>query len=437
MLRRLRYLLFMLLISRCAAAQTYEPGLLIRSNGDTLRGEIENGFWVEPPTFIHFRRGAGSEAELFRPAQLRAVSFTGGRYFRYQALALDHAATTQVGELPRGNAPRLEVDSLLAEVLLAGPVSLLRVVRPGSTHYVLQRPDRPALELAERQYLWERPGGGWQIMDGNNYHDQLKLYFRDCPAAAQAAKNAAFTAEGLALVAQAYATSCTTARQPAQSWLAQSRPRRRGAFRGGVLAGMRYNRIESPSSALVGTCTDCLVRPFAGLYAELFQPSRVTAFYGELSLSKFRNQGVQDFGYQNNVLVYRAFEYGGWLGTARLGVRYFRPLAHSQQLLFGLGFEYNRAFGLTLPVKDATASYLVPGNGDDAYATPTLLPNLSVGWRQQRLTLLLDGQAYTSQGDRHDFLRFFVDRNFALRLGASYRLGRNPDDSQTPLGQGK
>ncbi|MCC3152127.1 hypothetical protein [Hymenobacter sp. BT770] len=28
-----------------ALAQAYEPGLLVRSNGDTLRGEIENSFW--------------------------------------------------------------------------------------------------------------------------------------------------------------------------------------------------------------------------------------------------------------------------------------------------------------------------------------------------------------------------------------------------------
>ena len=36
-------------------AQTFEPGLLVRSNGDTLRGEIENGFWKELLAFIRYR----------------------------------------------------------------------------------------------------------------------------------------------------------------------------------------------------------------------------------------------------------------------------------------------------------------------------------------------------------------------------------------------
>jgi hypothetical protein len=428
----LRCLFFLLLVCRCVAAQTYEPGLLVRSNGDTLRGEIENGFWVEQPTFIHFRRAVGSPVELFKPAQLRAVSFAGGRYFRYQALELDHLATTQVGELPRGNARQLKTDSLLAEVLLAGPVSLVRVVRPSSTHYVVQRPGRPALELAERQYLWEGPSGGWQIMEGNNYREQLKLYFIDCPAATQVAKNARFTAAGLVAVAQAYATDCTNARQPAQSWLAQAQPRRHSSFQGGILAGVRYNRIESSYSELAGTCTDCLAHPFGGFYAELFQPSRVTAFYGELSLSSFHNRGAQDFGYQNNVVSYSAFDYRGMLGTARLGVRYFRPLAHSQQLVFGLGLEYNRAFGLTMPAKSATASYIFPDTDNNPYASTTLLPNLSVGWRSQRLTLFLDGQAYNDYSNG-GFVRFFVAHSFALRLGASYRLGRNPDDRLVSL----
>ena len=45
MLPRLLFLLSLLSVcSFNALAQAYEPGLLVRANGDTLRGEIENGF---------------------------------------------------------------------------------------------------------------------------------------------------------------------------------------------------------------------------------------------------------------------------------------------------------------------------------------------------------------------------------------------------------
>ena len=41
-------------------AQAFEPGLLMRSNDDTRRGGIENGFWTEPPAFIRYRSAPNS-----------------------------------------------------------------------------------------------------------------------------------------------------------------------------------------------------------------------------------------------------------------------------------------------------------------------------------------------------------------------------------------
>ena len=44
-------------------AQTFEPGLLVRSNGDTLRGEIENDFWTEPPALIRYRSAPNNPSQ--------------------------------------------------------------------------------------------------------------------------------------------------------------------------------------------------------------------------------------------------------------------------------------------------------------------------------------------------------------------------------------
>jgi hypothetical protein len=115
-LRLLLTLPAFLLASLLSHAQIFEPGLLVRSTGDTLRGEIENSFWTEPPTSIHFRAAPGSPAQLFKPRQLRAVSFTGGRAFRYAGLPIDHAAKDKIGDLPYENRPDVHVDSLLAGI---------------------------------------------------------------------------------------------------------------------------------------------------------------------------------------------------------------------------------------------------------------------------------------------------------------------------------
>ena len=410
-------------------AQTYEPGYLVRSTGDTLRGEIENEFWEQPPTFIRFRPAADHPSELLRPRQLRAVSFTGGRYFRYEVLLLDHAAETRLQQLPRGNSVDMQPDSVLAEVLLTGPVELLRVARPGAVHFEVRRSGQPPLRLSERQYLGENERGGWSVKDGNNYRDQLAIYFIGCPAAEQAARAATYTSLGLGAVAKAYARNCAPAGPPLRSWLARAAPRRRVAFQGGVLAGGRFNRIESASALLAGgECTDCRPHPFGGLYAELLSPGRTSALYGELSLSPFRSQDAYYLGLDpaSGVPQYVSASFRALLATARIGGRRFIPLAHDQQLVAGFSFEYNVVLAESPVPLTKTYRYNFPTEAN-AYAAPVLLPGLLLGWRHQRFTVSLDGQLYHSGRDLDGLGSILVGSSWAARLGLSYRLGRHPD----------
>ena len=229
----------------------------------------------------------------------------------------------------------------------------------------------------------------------------------------------------LVATVQAFNQACGPTHQPGRSWLAQASLRRRVAFQAGVLVGGRLNHISSPSYYLGDACTDCQVHPFGGLYAELFQPNRIAAVYGELSLSSFRNQGAEHVGGTSGSPIYMYYSYQGLLSTARLGVRFFFPLRHEQQLLFGLSYEWNTVWHPTQTVT-AGPAYLVRDE-DLPFATPTLLPNLALGWRIRRLTLSLDGQVYRSKSDDDGISSLFLGKDFGVRFGTAYRLGRNPD----------
>ena len=433
MLLRLFYFILALstLGALSAQAQIYEPGLLVRANGDTLRGEIENGFWNEPPTFIRFRPAAGSASVLYQPRQLRAVSFTKGRRFRYEALPIDYAADTRLDMLHHGYVLDVRRDSLLAEVLVEGPTMLWRVARPGAVHYLVRRPGQPVIDLSERRYLRQSSQGTWVVTEGNNYHNQLQFYFSDCPTTREAAATVAFTTAALVELVRAYYAACAPDQPVAHSWLAQAAPRRKVSFQGGVLAGMRYHRLESPAYDLAGTTTDGGLHPFGGFYAELMQPSRTAAFYGELSLSSFRNKSLQYAGTDlNGTIIYSRFDYRALLGTARIGVRFLSPLAHDRQLVFTIGLEYNEVFA---PKATITSGPIIPlATEEFVYATPTLLPNFGVGWRRQHLTLHLDGQLYRNDGDAYTPSTLLFGTNLAARLGASYRLGRSSDAKAAP-----
>ncbi|SFQ52959.1 hypothetical protein [Hymenobacter arizonensis] len=417
---RLLFLPAFLLCAFQALAQTYEPGLLVRANGDTLRGEIENGFWVEPPTFIRYRPSAASASQLFRPRQLRAVSFTNGRYFSYEALPIDNAAKTEIYDLPRGNYFDVIIDTVLADVLLDGPVPLRRVVRNGVTHYLLRGANQPVLDLSERKYLRFTPNRTWVVTDGNNYRNQLSLYFNDCPDAITAAQAAPFTAEGIVGVVQAFNKSCSADRQPTRSLLPEAKLRRNVSFQGGLLAGVRYNRIESASLMLKGPCVDCQPHPFAGLYGELFQPSRTVAIYGEVSFSYFKTTLPILAAYTVRIGDYRAL-----LGTARLGIRRFFPMPHENQLVLGMNYELNKVMNASVDTGYAPEKEL-------GFGSQTLLPGLELGWRSRRLTYVLSGTMYDKYGSGPKAIeKQFFSTNYVVRANLGYRLSGNPDAVKT------
>ena len=399
-------------------AQSYEPGVLVRSTGDTLRGEIENAFWVEPPTSISFRPAAGSPSQVFQPRQLRAVRLTGGRYFRYETLPIDHAAETRIAALPSSNVTDVRIDPVLAEVLVEGAATLFRVVLPGAAHYLVRRSGQPVLDLSERRYMSAGSnGGGRTVADGNNYRGQLGVYFGDCPAAQGLAQKAAFTPQGLTEVVQAYNATCGPARQAGRTYVEQANPRRRLALLGGVIGGVRYNYLKSYYGPT--TCIDCKPHPFGGLYAELLLPGRRAAMYGELTTTSVRSQGLQLASF-----TYNSFVYTSLLHTARTGLRFFFPLPREKQWLLTLGYEMNFVSNESGVPAGTAPAVLVEEGGP--YYSPTFMPTIGLGWRSRRLTVSIDGQSYRG---RYDDSAFFGD-NYAARLGISYRLGHSPDAVQ-------
>jgi hypothetical protein len=249
----------------------------------------------------------------------------------------------------------------------------------------------------------------------------------ECPEAVAAAQSAAFTAAGISSVIEAYYKSYQPATAQFHSWVAHEKPRKPMALQGGLLTGIRYNYFKNYFKPLPETqpCTDCQARPFVGIYADLFQPSRTKSLYGELSLSTFTNQY---WGYlqTNSQVSYYVVNYRAWLASARLGFRFFFPLPHERQWLISASYELNKT--LRPVVTSNTGNIQDVPNNQLGYGTPAILPNIGLGWRTQRLTLSLDGQLYTNPSSK-GFFSNLVGSNFVTRFGAAYRLGSNPDDS--------
>jgi hypothetical protein len=387
--------------------QAYEPGLLVCANGDTLRGEIENGHWEQPPTFIRFRAAPDSASRLFKPRQLRRVSFAKGRQFSFEALPIDHSAETRPDRLVLGLHPDVRTDSLLAEVLVEGPASLLRVVRISATHYLVRRPGQPVLDLAERLYLHTGRYGALERVNGNNYRAQLGLFFGDCPAASRAAAPAAFTPPELAAVVQAFNESCASGGAPGRNWLAQATARRGTAVYVGAMVGARHFLVESD---LVSR----LAWPTGGLYGELLLPNRTIGLYADFNLGLLSGKGTTQTGNtptNPSQPTYSDYTYRTWRGMARLGAHGYFPLPHEQQFFVSFGFALDLYMGHSLTTVSGPPVPSTVLNTSNEVLLP--LPYVGVGWRQRRVSVSAEA--------------LFYDQVYDLRLGVGYRLTRNPD----------
>lgn len=417
---------FMLFAAK-AQGQAYEPGYLVRSNGDTLRGDIENSFWIEPPALIRFRTAGATESETFRPRQLRSVAFATGRHFRFEVLRIDHAAVTALVDLPRGHTSNIRIDSVLADVLVEGPCTLVRVDIRSALHYVLQQAGRPSLDLSERKYLRQNSEGVWVVADGNDYRNQLALYFAECPAALSAIATVGFTSEALSDMVLAYNRQCAGGTAITHSWLPQAVPRRKVAILVGAVVGLRY--YSTPSGDDFQPTVDRQLRPFAGLYAELLRPGRNFSFFAEATfntvsgrLTNYFIEGTNDFTKK----AYSAYNYenfNGIQGCFRVSARHYFGLPRDQRLLLGLFVEINPLLSETITSSSSATKGILP---DDMPAYSGLNTSgfigaglgLSIGWRYQRFTLAADGL----------LLPLMVDSELrGLRGSLAYRLDGNPD----------
>ena len=385
-----------------AKGQVFERGYLVTTAGDTLRGEIQNRFWQAPPESVVFRSSPAAPGQKYARRRLRAVRLEGSRYFRAEVLVVDHGARTQTGDLPSRLVVSLRTDSLLAEVLVDGPVPLLRaIVDAGVSHYFVRRPGRPYLELTERKYLFENEGHQ-RVVDANNYRSQLAVYFGDCPAAVAVAEKALFSGPGLAAVVKAFGAQCLPDGPLGMDAPAPDRPTQLLAFNGGALLGISFNKLQTGRSSLIGEEAPLLddlnldgqLHPVGGAYLDVLLPGRRWLGHCEVALSSFGRRGT--FPLAGGAGSYT------WHGTkldTRLGLRYllFRQ-RNKLEWFLGSGLNFNTTLSYQSSEQYGTGSSRLTASRvrvptQAAFFGPlefVFLPYLEAGMRRGRLTFSVD-----------------------------------------------
>lgn len=448
-------------------AQTYMPGYIVPTAGDTVRGELENEFWLATPVMLRFRPTATTTPQALRVAALQGFGFVQGRYWRRQYLTYDSLAETRTNMIQPGPLRmRFVSDSLMTEVLVDG-VATLTALRGTTPHYFVQRLGRPPLELVDRTSIQTRPDGAGYVNSFNNYQQQLGVYFADCPALTTSWRNLRFESQQLQKAIERYNVQCEG--QPS-TMVTQVRAKARLEW--GVVAGGAYNRttlgdgesrgfiatgLFDPSQVAVQRLENYYLsdlqlenafRPLGGLYADLLFAGRRWAIHTEAtarSLAPLRYETAT--GYP--AFPTKTYELRGLQGAVSVGLRALRPMG-AGQLLGGLGvvaiitdLSRNEAVypGINSRVVGGTA---LPIRGELGYSTRQSGGYLEAGYRRGRFTATAALRAnYGYVDDKTTIESVLVDnqsgqllnlsladyrvRSYQTSLTLAMRLNRNTD----------
>ncbi|SNC75778.1 hypothetical protein SAMN06265337_3050 [Hymenobacter gelipurpurascens] len=403
-----------------AQAQRFEPGYLVRLSGDTVRGELENGFWEEAPASLRFREQPTGPIQTWPTRSLQSFGLRNGRRWRAQVLTYDAAAESR-RDFVRPDAPRtrLVTDTLLTEVLLDGPLGLSVAFQSTTPHYFVQRAGQPPLELVNRLFLRTNAEGRQMLSTANDFREQLRQYLQpDCPAASQGLSRLRFEAGALREYLSAYAVACLG--QPASvAKVAAAQPAQKGSglrleagvFLGGSFTSSRFTdpsdaflKLDEPSSPtqaiaqadlerpyLNNQHVEQTVRPMVGGYLDALFPGRRFSVHAEGQV-RSRSRSTATLSTGQSAYPTKTYTFGSALvPTVALGFRVLRPVGLGQ-LLAGAGAaaQLNSALSPQIDFPGGSARQFQGKALPDIRVMETtqtqIGPYLELGYRRGRFT---------------------------------------------------
>jgi len=138
--------------------QDYRPGFIIKANGDSLTGFIENGTVKKNSKVCFFKAQRGKAREAFTPDELSAYGILDYKYYDSKTISVEGG----------------EKKKAFVEVLVKGRVSLYRYI----DEFYLEKDSIFLLPRAKGREI-ETDNGRFTITD-KKYVGLLNYFFKDC-----------------------------------------------------------------------------------------------------------------------------------------------------------------------------------------------------------------------------------------------------------------
>jgi|GEM_PF-747609 len=151
---KLLYFTFFAIVPSILFAQTnYHPGYVLKNNGDTVKGYIDQREWQESPTTIDFKTSMDDKEHLqFDPSNVKGFQITGiETYITYTGLISNDR--NRLPDLPnRLDTSKIQASVFLRRLTARGYLSLYSQSDSRKTRYFVAEGNAVPVELKYNQY---------------------------------------------------------------------------------------------------------------------------------------------------------------------------------------------------------------------------------------------------------------------------------------------
>lgn len=218
-------------------AQNFLSGYIIKSNGDSVRGQINYKNWERNPKTISFHSANSTIEQIFTTDQLREFDITGQDHYLKATIQKDMRPVNydaSEDDINSSSLASVKDTVFLRQLVKGGKISLYELI-DSKTHYFIQKRGEEIQELQYRIALRKEQSGYTQLFI---FRDQLKAMFpTEANAIAAKIERAQYSARDLQKIVELLNGQTTVRNDNAGKG---------SRFFGGV--GISYNSIDFPIS---------------------------------------------------------------------------------------------------------------------------------------------------------------------------------------------
>lgn len=259
----IKFFITFLSISNIYAQTQFEPGYIVTSSGDTIRGMIDYRNWSQNPLAIRFRNEQSQSDKTLGVNDLSAFQVHGENYERAEVSR--NVASSSNNNLTEKSLPELVSDTVFLLRLVDGTKSLYYLRGEADNVQLYIGPEHEL--LVYHKYLITNDKLT-QVVVIDRFRQQIKAYL-DCENVANRVAKLRYSSKEILRLFEFYYNKCSTAKPKAIT-------KREGLrFETGALAGATFSKLSFEGyhfEYLTQRKHATSARPIVGVFANVVIP---------------------------------------------------------------------------------------------------------------------------------------------------------------------